>query len=104
MPQMCLEHQRRLKTISGSIVVIVVCDEGFAEGVEAVDLVEDVDFGDVGRGAETPGWRGGEGDGGVFVYSEDVGCGDGKDTVGGDAVPGCVDGGAWREAVDVVWV
>lgn len=68
---------------------IVVVPVGFlAELVQTVDLVEDVNLGDVGVGAGVPGWGRAHGEGGVFVGVGDGGAGDSIELVGGCAEPG----------------
>ena len=51
---MCLEHQRRLKAIPGSIIMVVIRDEGFSEGIETMDLMEYVNLDSIGTFFEPP--------------------------------------------------
>ena len=97
------EHEGRVEAEAGAPVVIVVCDQGLPHGVQAVDLVEDFDFGHVRGtyGAQVPVRWGDYGFIWVFAKADHVGAGNGVDADVADAVPGCVDFGRWREAVDV---
>lgn len=94
------EHQRRVEAEAFAPVVVVVKNEGLPQCVQAVDLVEYVQFDHV-VAIEFPvvGWN----DGFVWVLAEpdDVLARDRVDTDVGDALPSRVDFRARWESVDV---
>ena len=98
--QMRGEHDGRVEAPFLAPVVVVVCGEALAQGVEAVDLVEDFDFDHVVR-IQAPVFGRHDGVVGVFAELDDVVVGDRVDADVRDAIPGGVDFWGGRETVDV---
>lgn len=101
MARMCLMQVIRLAA-GKDVAVVVVEEDLLSQSVEAVDLVEDVNLGDVGIGTEAVVHGVFGRNGRVLAEAEDVGAGDGDSVDKGDAVPGSIDKGGRIIAVDGV--